>query len=183
MSMTAHAVGVDCWEEVDTDFNPQTKSKMQDTLGSNIKIIRTKTKVHLLIGLDSTMRQVEIPLKNYIYYIESGTKYYLGTPLNMPTANETGSSEGGIGYYSGSYTPFKLAYILNSDTYFTPDRTKSTNYTRYIGLGYYNGNNMYNDYVHGFHFIHTYCIVSDHSSSGGGGGTSGASVNYIIKAN
>ncbi len=192
MNMSAHAVGVDCWEEVSATFNPSTVSKMQAVLGNNVTITKVKTVLSIsgtnaLSGgrQDSTeLRgwQQYAPLTGYLYQIDTnGTKTYLDFTASQPTTCTTGrydycpkfsSGGGGIGQ----------VYSANSDYSYALGF-----YNPSIGLliqpYYSSGNSGYYGYYNrmALGYIHTYCI--ENTNSGGGGGTSGASVNYIIKAN
>ena len=201
MSMTAFAVGVDCWEEVDGTFNPNTVSKMQAVLGNNVEITRVKTEVSISlpttesIAYEGTGRMytnttgfatTRIPIISYLYYNYNGTvPYYIESRRTESTSKNGSAIDGGfLVNNNGMGTSYSSAMIGRKLTGETAGN-------------YYNTSSDYNfaasvyrlfDYgatgaIATFHYIHTYCIENTNSGGGGGGGTSGASVNYIIKAN
>lgn len=171
MNMSAHAVGVDCWEEVAMDYYQDPPvSKMKTILGDKVTIIKTKTALRFKVnGVD------------YYYVIDS--------PLTA--SFDKGSTQGALSFrVSGIYGPesyknsIYYAYMWPVNTAYSYNITSDSLYGSTSGYRVQTSSNSYSTYhVMGGHYIHTFCIVSDHSSSGGGGGAAGASVNYIIKAN
>ncbi len=167
------AVGVDCWEEYDQTFNPNTKSKMQSVLGNDVTITRVKTGIITAGQFNAT-----IPITNYIRFIDTYSyylKFWNPSPNNMNYLSVT----------SPNYRRADTDSILSGKSldYFT---ATSQCYT-YHGNTSFAHTTMLGSHYCGLQFsmyVHTYCIVSDHSSSGGGGGggAAGAAVNYIIKA-
>ncbi len=198
MSMTAHAVGVDCWEEVDATFNPNTVSKMQAVLGNNVTITRVKTEVSMSFPTTETIyyegagrmytyatgfTNTRVPITSYLYYNYNGTTpYYIESQRTENTSKNSYAIDGGFLVASGGITTAYQQAItgrtLAGGTGGTFYNTSGYNFTptvyRYTGYGT-------TGTIATFHYIHTYCVENT-NSGGGGGGAAGAAVNYIIKA-
>ena len=192
MSMSAHAVGVDCWEEVSNTFEPDTVSKMQAVLGNNVTITRVKTVMKIVASSPSNyataaggtnshyiysypeLREIEIPLMNYLTATGSDkAMWYLRTvnsPANADSKNSASEVNGVI------FTLYNSPYLKLASSFVR--YRSSDGYTQSITPTI----NGYSTSDAGGGYIHTYCIENT-NSGGGGGGAAGASVNYIIKAN
>ncbi len=169
-SLSVHAVGVDCWEEYTRDFNPSTVSKMKDVLGDDVVITRVKSGIKIGKyyirstdnGRAEGLSEAIFPIDTYASYTNKSKTYY---------------PRFGYFYYDGS----SVAYMKDYKAYTEDNSDYLGSYTFYV-LGRSDYNKIDLDDAFAL-YVHTYCIVSDHSSSGGGGGGSaGAAVNYIIKA-
>lgn len=209
MSMTAHAVGVDCWEEYSALFLKTTESKMKDVLGSNVEITRVKTEFRGINiqesyaksgygAYPSTYSDLKLAImeplggtdtKNSYYYTLGGSSQTTSYSYMGPTFYAR--------YKSGSYNyPFfgispNPGVICTDSTCETQVNTGSRDDILYYNAYLYSGRELsdsatkltsLNGGWHGGYFAHTYCIENT-NSGGGGGGAAGASVNYIIKAN
>ncbi len=189
INMTAHAVGVDCWEEVDATFNPNTVSKMQAVLGNNVEITRVKTELkmlmyerHLYDCSTATCYHYE-PVTIYMNtysaynYNQANHPYYLEIQENTTkTSKDSGWYQGGL--YSQSW---KAYFKLGFDYRYMLTHKDLAGDVAGNTYGIYEYRSEDNKYASHAMFVHTYCI--ENTNSGGGGGAAGASVNYIIKAN
>ena len=190
MSMTAHAVGVDCWEEYSQYFFPSTESKMKDILGNNVEIVRVKSAYRMIAykwdtDTDSAdtffIETVDIPLfepfsVNWSY---SGNTFYLYAPKMFLDSNTTSGKSGYI-YYS-AIAGEKYNHFITEDM---ATKEESRSYGFLFNGYYYSSDYARQNEIqpNATTFVHTYCIENT-NSGGGGGGAAGASVNYIIKAN
>jgi len=191
MSMSAYAVGVDCWEEVDATFSPNTVSKMQDVLGDKVTITRVKTELKIIAGSTSNyaiaascssssciyrypeLREITLPINQYLVTTDSSKNVYYLEVYNTPADQSVKNS--------GTYTS-GLIFNLYNDR----DLMLQNPFVRRLTTtGSTSGTPMYtHDYdanILGASYIHTYCIANT-NSGGGSGGNAGAAVNYIIKA-
>ena len=190
MNMTAHAVGVDCWEEHSPEyFNfREPVSKMRDVIDKDIPIIRVKTEIEVLFETAEACYNT-----GYYdcYFSYKPIRFALDEPLTY-----TNTSYQWAPYYHydsyGVYYTNKSGYniaLQNSAGYVRGPKTGIVDTSDINSNNAYVYNPVSQDksdyqYIFNHHYVHTYCIASDHSSSGGGGGgAAGASVNYIIKAN
>ena len=191
ISMTARAVGVDCWEEVDATFNPNTVSKMQDILGDKVTITRVKTELKIIAGSISNysvaagctssscifrypeLREITLPINQYLVTTDNSKNiYYLevdNTPADQSVKN-SGTYTNGVAFdlYNDSDLKLRNPFVR---------RATATGSTYSISMHSHD----YDANILGATYIHTYCIVNT-NSGGGGGGSAGAAVNYIIKA-
>ena len=156
MNMTAHAVGVDCWEEYSTNFDTEPVSKVKTILPDE-QIIRVNTSIR---GMISDLGDSNLSL--FRTGVSSAPQYCNGS--NCHTL-----------YFSNGIT------MSSSDGPFLGKMYGTTGYQRRYLLAKDDVNDRFS-FMSGY-YAHTFCLISDHSSSGGGGGAAGASVNYIIKAN
>ena len=208
MNMSAHAVGVDCWEEYTEMYLPTTESKMQSVLGSSVTITRVKTEYRGINiqesyaksgygAYPSTYTDLKIAVmepmiekdtnKGY-YYTLGGSSQTSGYQYLGPTFASKYKS------LSYNYPFFGIApspvVVCADNSCETQAATSSRDDILYYNVYLYSGREFNDDATkisslnggwHGGYFAHTYCI--ENTNSGGGGGGSGASVNYIIKAN
>ncbi len=161
------AKSLSCWEEYTRDFTPNTKSKMQSVLGSDVTITRIKSGIKAVqfAYSDATygFSEATYPLYDYLTYKESSTNYYSFFGEMRPYR-----SENGVQQLAGTFSK--------------QDETSANGDFYYIGDDNDYDGRFYLDYSSsGFAlYVHTYCIVDEGSSSGSGGAT--GSVNFIIKA-
>ena len=183
MSMSAHAVGVDCWEEYSTTYEPGHTSLLQDVLGSKVTITPIKVDAYMWGTSSQASVKYPLPINTYItgsyYYSKT---YYPGYFRFNEGINVTAGPSSSkyqlypnFGETSGLYAP---------DYNAAKSAIKSGNITfvSYYKSGDYSYNLLFSGVgLYGAYAI-TYCIENT-NSGGGGGGAAGASVNYIIKAN
>ena len=188
MSMTAHAVGVECWTEVSKTYFGNETSKMQQTLGNSVDIVRTKVMMKYCADANSKYAGgeyypafqfacIEIPIHSPVIntYSNAGDLYLGFNDEFHKFSNKANNNNPSSAYIRSMYTVpywYTIDGTAQSDVY--------NGYFYFTGT-YYDSTSPRAEYIHGGHYEFTYCIAN--TNSGGGGGAAGASVNYIIKAN
>ena len=186
MSMTAHAVGVECWEEYSGEYFSfrEPVSKMRDVIDEDIPIVRIKTEIEMLARVATACYDTHY---SYCYFKFDPIRVALNQPISgsnssyyySPYFSEYNSygaslnvSEKWISLASNMPVAKGLAKNATLDTGFTGS---------YLTNSYLHDNDVP---VRNLHYVHTFCIANtDSGGGGGGGGAAGAAVNYIIKAN
>ncbi|MBQ2984575.1 MAG: hypothetical protein IJD57_07260 [Candidatus Gastranaerophilales bacterium] len=178
MSLSAHAVGVDCWEEADVTYLPETTSKMKSILGDKIEIVRVSTRLEALsTAIGSIKLYLPKSADSYKATADGKDYYLLAQPYTSITQN---------GLFSEALYNSGVVYrnTGTTDALTVKKYTGSSYSSYYAPIQYYTRTTSINEgmMLTMFHsFIHTYCIANT-NSGGGGGGAAGAAVNYIIKA-
>ncbi len=176
MSMAAHAVGVDCWEEYTQAYYPEIESKMKAILGNDVAIVKVATKAKAFIHNSSTSHNVELffPKDAISFKKTSNNK-------DLFPAFQYNSSYDSDGFNDIGYKASVASRAINSTVIPDIEQYPNTDQATYLKYGDASSSVFSLSLFYGT-FIHTFCIANT-NSGGGGGGAAGAAVNYIIKAN
>ena len=180
LSLGAHAIGIDCWEEYTIEKTEPTTSALRTAItnaGGTVYKLHTRALVTIF---DTYIRYATGSGYGFAAGFGSISQVYLFNDGSYWDNYSLAKQNYGSSSDTSTYGTVESIFVKGDRNGGTDYQTIKTSYSpSYYGMW---SSNMYTEYDKKFatHFVHTYCTIN--TSSGGGGGGATGSVNFIIKA-